>query len=309
MRDQTEVRVKSTSISPPTSWNRVFHPTDFSEGSAVAFHHALRIASMEKGRLTVLHTHEDRESRHWNEFPRVRPLLENWGLIPPGTSRETVAESVLDVRKISSTGDDPVHASIEYLERHPHDLIVLATHQYSGLERLRHKSIAESVAREAGEFVLFIPQGSTGFIDGLSGIINLRSVLIPVDVKPDPQAAVEAAAAMASVLKAANVDFTVLYVGGEADAPDVRIFAREGWNWKLICSTGAVTDVILEVADSLEANVIVMATEGHNGILDAFRGSTTERIVRQASCPVLAVPARPLSKDSLQELPVFSSAD
>jgi nucleotide-binding universal stress UspA family protein len=34
-----------------------------------------------------------------------------------------------------------------------------------------------------------------------------------------------------------------------------------------------------------------MATEGHEGILDALRGSVTEQVVRRAPCPVLAVPA------------------
>lgn len=32
-----------------------------------------------------------------------------------------------------------------------------------------------------------------------------------------------------------------------------------------------------------------MATKGHEGFLDALRGTTTERVLRQAECPVLAV--------------------
>jgi nucleotide-binding universal stress UspA family protein len=34
-----------------------------------------------------------------------------------------------------------------------------------------------------------------------------------------------------------------------------------------------------------------MATAGHADVLDALRGSTTERVLRLARCPVLAVPA------------------
>lgn len=48
--------------------------------------------------------------------------------------------------------------------------------------------------------------------------------------------------------------------------------------------------VILDSAE--EADLIVMATEGEHGIIDAMRGSVTERVVRDAPCPVLAVPAR-----------------
>jgi len=40
----------------------------------------------------------------------------------------------------------------------------------------------------------------------------------------------------------------------------------------------------------MKANLIGMATAGHHGLLDALRGSTTERVLRQAPCPVLAIP-------------------
>jgi nucleotide-binding universal stress UspA family protein len=53
---------------------------------------------------------------------------------------------------------------------------------------------------------------------------------------------------------------------------------------------GNVVDGILQAAGELGANLICMATAGHDGILDAIRGSTTERVLRQAPCPVLAVP-------------------
>ena len=35
---------------------------------------------------------------------------------------------------------------------------------------------------------------------------------------------------------------------------------------------------------------LVLATQGHQDFLDALRGNTTERVVRGARCPVLAVP-------------------
>ena len=42
-------------------------------------------------------------------------------------------------------------------------------------------------------------------------------------------------------------------------------------------------------------DLLVLATQGHQGFLDALRGSTTERVVRGARCPVLAIPERPES--------------
>jgi nucleotide-binding universal stress UspA family protein len=54
---------------------------------------------------------------------------------------------------------------------------------------------------------------------------------------------------------------------------------------------GDVVEGILDAVAEMQANLIGMATVGHRGPLDALRGSTTERVLRQAPCPVLAVPA------------------
>ena len=48
---------------------------------------------------------------------------------------------------------------------------------------------------------------------------------------------------------------------------------------------------IAEVAQKNGANIIVMATHGQSGWQRFISGSVTERVVRMASCPVLAVPA------------------
>ena len=53
-------------------------------------------------------------------------------------------------------------------------------------------------------------------------------------------------------------------------------------------------DPVEEIIDHVtwdHIDLIAMATAGHHGFLDALRGSTTERVLRQAPCPVLAVPA------------------
>ena len=55
---------------------------------------------------------------------------------------------------------------------------------------------------------------------------------------------------------------------------------------------GPVVGTILEVAEEVSADLIVMATAGHKSVLDALRGSTTEAVLRKAQRPLLAVPAR-----------------
>jgi nucleotide-binding universal stress UspA family protein len=52
---------------------------------------------------------------------------------------------------------------------------------------------------------------------------------------------------------------------------------------------GSVTDLILSLAESQAVNLIVMGTHGLRGIDRLMLGSVTDRVLRRARCPVLAV--------------------
>ena len=58
----------------------VFHPSDFSEASEVAFAHALRMALMAGAKLSTLHV-TDNANVEWQDFPGVRDTLERWKLM------------------------------------------------------------------------------------------------------------------------------------------------------------------------------------------------------------------------------------
>src|SRR5688572_8780958 len=68
----------------------IFHPSDFSEASAVAFDHALKIALASRAALNMLHVAADPDA-DWSDFPGVRATLERWRLIPPGSPKSAVA--------------------------------------------------------------------------------------------------------------------------------------------------------------------------------------------------------------------------
>ncbi|MCI0541346.1 MAG: universal stress protein [Verrucomicrobiales bacterium] len=53
--------------------------------------------------------------------------------------------------------------------------------------------------------------------------------------------------------------------------------------------TGKPYREIIKAARDLEAGLLIMATHGYSGLKHAFLGSTTERVVRHAPCPVLTV--------------------
>src|SRR5690349_16516329 len=107
-------------------FQRIFHPSDFSDASNVAFAHALKLALLANGRLTILHT--GAAGGGWRDFPRVRRTLERWEMLPPNSPKESLFSVGLDVQKVAMPDTDPARAILQYLREHPHDLIVLATH-------------------------------------------------------------------------------------------------------------------------------------------------------------------------------------
>ena len=273
------------------SLDRIFHPSDFSQASEVAFAHALKLGLIARAALRIMHVAAERHDVHWSDFPGVRAMLARWGLLPPGSPKHAVETLGLDVEKIVSVRVDPVRSMLHYLAEHPTDLVVLATHQRAGVARWLHQAVAEPMARRARTMTLFVPQGVAGFIALDDGAVGLRRILIPIDQVPSPQIAVDAAAGLAYALGCHDVSFTLVHVGATDDIPAVREYHQTGWTWDRTVRRGDVVEHILEASTACSANLIVLTTQGHHGFLDALRGSTSERILRGARCPVLAVPA------------------
>jgi nucleotide-binding universal stress UspA family protein len=268
---------------------RILHPTDFSEASEVAFVHALKLTLLTRGRLHVLHVSAHEGPVRWRTFPGVREALERWGVLPAGSPPSAVGDLGIDVQKVDALGADPVLVAHDFLQRHHADVIVLATHQRDGLARWREPSIAERIARQAHQVTLFVPAGADGFVDGATGALRLERVLVPVDTTPAPRPALAAAAALAALGGQAPVTFRMVHVG-EAAFPDASAPEGAGWTWERRAVPGDPDRALPAVAQGWDPDLVVMATEGRHGFMDALRGSTTERVLRAIPCPLLAVP-------------------
>jgi nucleotide-binding universal stress UspA family protein len=267
----------------------VLHPTDFSGGSLVAFHHALKAALVAKSELTLLNVCSD-GNVEWTDFPGVRETLERWGLLPKNSPRSAVGELGVDVRKVLKQESDPVQAVLRYQTKHPSDLIVLATSQREGRMRWLGKSVAEPVARGAWEMTLFIPGDSEGFVSAEDGSVHLSNVLIPVARSPRPESAINAAARLIRRFGVAEGTFTLLHVGETNTMPSFHCPEVAGWTWKKEVRTGEVIQTIVDTARDIEADLIVMSTDGRNGFLDGLRGSHSERVLRHGVAPLLTIP-------------------
>jgi nucleotide-binding universal stress UspA family protein len=275
---------------------RIVHPSDFSRASLVAFGHALKLTLQTDAELEIIHVRRHKIGRtndiHWSDFPGVRRTLARWDILPVEAEVEQVAKLGLRIRKILNDERDPLAAMVEYCREHPPDLLVLATHQREGLGRLLHKSVAEPLARQTRAMTLFIPTHGQGFVSPATGLVTLRRVLVPVDHKPDPQAAVEEAFFLAEGLACQEMEFRLLHVGTAGRMPTLFLPHNPSYRWTKQMVHGEPVDTILEEAEAWSPDLIAFTTEGHKGFLDALRGSTTERVVRAARCAVLAVPAK-----------------
>jgi nucleotide-binding universal stress UspA family protein len=277
----------------------IFHPSDFSTASEVAFGHALKIALQAKGKLDIMHVeaHLRPEKTYWLDFPAVRATLARWSILPKGVRREEVAKAGLRIRKILTSSADPVESMLRHFRRFPPDLIVLATHQREGLARWLHKAVAEPLARRSGAMTLFIPYEGRGFVSQADGSVALNRILVPIDHDPDPQPALENALLLARGLKCATGEFRLIHVTTNSKkAPVIDLPLGRGWSFETILSRGEVVDEILKVEADWRPDLMVLATQGHMDFLDALRGSTTERVLRRAHCPVLAVPPKTIQE-------------
>jgi hypothetical protein len=100
---------------------------------------------------------------------------------------------------------------------------------------------------------------------------------------------VDAATLLADTLGCEELHFVFLHVGQEEDMPLTKLPTDRGWTREERAWAGPVVDHILATAETCDVDLVVMATQGHKGFLDALRGSTTERVLRGTKCPVLAV--------------------
>ena len=268
---------------------RVLHPTDFSESSLVAFHHALKTALVAKSKLTLLHVSTNTDSQ-WSDFPGIRQTLERWGALPQGSPKSSVGELGIAASKILANEEPPVEAVLRYLENNRTDLIVLATSRRGSHVPWLGRSVSAPMTRKAGQMTLLIPGDVKGFVSGEDGSVKLSRILIPIAKTPRPEPALNAAARLVRKFDCPQGAFTVLHVGDSNTMPALRYPEVPGWTWKKELRTGDVIEGIVNTAKSLQADMIVMATDGRNGFLDGIRGSHSERVLRHSTSTLLTVP-------------------
>lgn len=276
----------------PGSVRTVVFATDFSPASAAALEQAFRLAARFGAALHVVHVLEYGE-KHAAATAQLDAIL---GGRRPGGG---------EVRRALEEGEAPAPTIVAYAEAHGADLLVVGTHGRRRLERLFMGSVAEEVIREAPCPVLAVRrQGEAGR--------PLRRVLVPVDLSERSEAVVRAAvhwAGPSASLDLLHVLETVRVPGiyGALDnpldevVPEVEARVRDELR-RLAAAAGAPADAatahfregtvaaeILGFAEQHAVDLIVLGAQGLTGLERFVLGSVTEKVMRQAPCPVLVV--------------------
>jgi nucleotide-binding universal stress UspA family protein len=206
----------------------------------------------------------------------------------------------------------PAGSLCEYVETHPVDLVVMTTHGRGGLSRLWLGSVADRMLRRVAIPVLLLHP------DEALQSTEFRRVLVALDGQIE-QPVLEAVELLGSEANGLHctltrvVEPTVPVLSSLAARParlppdwnaKQEVGARNylatladqlgarGWNvsWQLLTGRG-VAGQVLELADAIQADAIVVGTRGARGVERLLLGSVADKIVRGARVPVLVAPA------------------
>jgi universal stress protein A len=144
---------------------------------------------------------------------------------------------------------------------------------------------------------------------------RIKSILVPIDFSKPSEKALEFAISLARQFGA---KLTLLSVIEPFPTPDFAYYPLVMENDKIVAETkkrleqvplkagvkrelvektvvrnGVPFKEITAAARTLKVDLIVISTQGYSGLAHVFMGSTAERVVRHAECPVLVVRGRP----------------
>lgn len=265
--------------------------TDFSDESRRAFYHALSLAVGQQARMTLLHIGpESRKEIPWDKYPGVRDTLAKWQLLEDNAPRNAVSAKLgLGIKKMAMRDEDAYNGLVDYLRKHPTDLLVMSTEARRGWARMKRSSVAQAVAYTTRSRALLLPRGSSDLIDRADGKRQLHKALFVYDHEPDPRPALTWLNSWLPVF-GDQVNIHLLYIGDEEDAPEIALPNHPGLKWTCEARDGKPLSVILDYAAEMDTQLIIMQNQRNRGILSRLRGTLCEQVVRRAKRPILLMP-------------------
>lgn len=293
----------------PSTLRHIVAATDFSEPAELGLAWAASIARTHGATLTVVHAlappmpvadfaapplHVDRDLRESAE-QRLRAVLDQVPL-----------EGVeADVALRDGT---PSQAIIDLVGELDAGLVVVGTRGLTGFRHLLLGSTAERIVQKSPVPVLSVHPS-----DGAPRH-EPRTILVPTDFSEDAEAALATAEKTLRLVEAETrvILLHVFHVPAEyrsygpagsffefteelSQTLNERIatlakpFRDQGLVVDAVVAEGIPAEVIVREAEEREVDLIAMGTHGRSGLAHLLLGSTAERVVQHAGCPVLTV--------------------
>ena len=287
---------------------RILCPVDFSEFSVRAYDYAHSVARQYEAKLFLQHVAE--------------PLLALYsGYISQTTIDEIYAQQTEHVqeqlRSFLARYEDrstepevilhqgyPADSILLFAESERIDVIVMGTHGRRGFDRVVLGSVTERVLRNSACPVLAVHDAVRGIVNSadLERPVNIRKILLATDFSDNSPRALEYAFSLGTQYDA---EVTLLHVlgqpAGKADPQTERaavlrqleqVIPSEARTWSTVIPAvrrGRPYEEIVQHANEIQPDLIVMGVRGRNAIDLALFGSTTHRVIQLGPCPVLAV--------------------
>ena len=287
--------------------SRILVAVDYSKPARAAFDHALALARTHKAELIVVHAVPADKAFAWRAKARGVLL----------TKLREAAESHGVRVKVAVQHGDPAGVILLHARSKRPDLVIVGTHQRTGLDRLRTRSVANRVMLRATQPVLVVPQRAAARAGR-----SFDNVVVGVDFGKAAEKAVRYAldwsATTGHRLTVVNVTRGV----SSADIPASSVgmppyLYRFGMTeyqrlltanaWRVLNSHVArniqsgtrvsgrvvVGDAPMEIArlaSEIDADLIVLGVPRRSAISRRIFGSTATRLMRVSDRPILAVP-------------------
>jgi len=283
----------------------VMVPIDFSQPSKVALEYGVALARVLQARLTLVHVMEPQpvlEGAMAGEIARIELERRDAALQQLEDLVAPEDEDDLNLRIVLKSGNAKREIAAAAGEQHA-DLVILGTHGRGRLGRLILGSTTEGLLRK-----LHVPVMTVSHVMAPG---RFKRILLATDLSDSSHAAFTFALDMARKLRG---DVLALHVMGgpmlaaaelgipaapnESALEEVRrrlrTLALEGKAQGVAVQTsiadGAAATQILHAATENQADLILLGIESKGLIERRLLGTTAERVVREATIPVLSVP-------------------
>lgn len=303
----------------PSAAPRILVGTDFSPTAEAALDWAVELARPLRARIELVHA---------VTIPPSVPPLPTGGVILPGPrfeeevrqgARDRLGREAALLREKGVEADSwlgtgtPSMVLCDRAAEVAAEAVVIGTRGLTGLRHLLLGSTTQRVVHGAPCPVLAIHPEDFGRHRAI------RTILVPTDFSEDAALAIHTARRLLApgareakliLLHAFNlpIEYTaygpiptsVHYLRDTGLDAERRLeeitetLTGEGLNVDWAIREGDPSVVIAEEAENRGADLIAMGTHGHSGLRHLLLGSTAERVVQLAKCPVMTIRRNPL---------------